>query len=152
MATTTTKYPDLLKSQFESYEKFHRVTRNSHLHYFGVPAFTVGLLGLTARWVLVAGSGDLIRLDAGLVVLGLLLVTYLALDWKLTVPFSLFGLGVYFFSRALPLPVLLALLAAGLAAQIYGHNAFEKRPPRIATNLFHFIIGPFYLFARILKY
>ncbi len=153
MATTSNpKYPELLKTQFESYEKFHRVSQNTKLHYYGVPAFTTGLIGLLARWVWVAGSGELFRFDAGLAVLGILILTYLALDWKLTVPFSLFGLGIYFFSRALPLPLLIVLAVSGLVAQIYGHNAFEKRPPRISSNLFHFVIGPFYLFARILKY
>src|SRR3954463_5170719 len=84
---------------FNDYSSHHRTRGNKILHYFGIPMIAVSLLGLLGTLVFgphgVTGS-PFLRLDAGTALIGLTLLWYLTLDWRLALPFGLMALGLYF--------------------------------------------------------
>lgn len=65
----------------------------------------MSLLGLLSQWVIFPITADgLIRLDGAILLWGLALIWYVILDWKLSVPYALATLGLYWIGRAIPVP------------------------------------------------
>lgn len=145
-----------LERHFRDYQEDHRTPGNQLCHSFGLPIVTITTLGLLSRLV-IGPSGfvvasDLVRLDAGTLLWMAGTVWYLFLDWKMAMPFSLFALGLYFLGRALPLPAAITLFLIGWGLQLMGHAVYEKRFPVLTSNINYLIIGPLWMFARLIEW
>ena len=68
------------------------------------------------------------------------------------VAFGLFALGLYFLGRALPIPALWSLFILGWIFQGIGHYHYEKKSPAFFKNLEHILIGPLWIFARLIDF
>lgn len=143
--------PPKLARYFEDYSAHHKTRGNKACHYVGVPTITLATLGLLARLQFGPELG-ILRLDGGILLWALAMLWHLTLDWKLTAPYALCTLGMYFLGRAIPVPALLVILAVGLVAQFVGHAVYEKKQPAFAKNLEHILIGPYWIFARLIGY
>lgn len=143
-----------LNRYFSDYSKFHKTPGNKATHYIGITLIVLSLLGLLSQYgnFQPLGSTSLLRLDAavGLLVLGLF--WYLWLDWKIAIPFIFVLTGMYFIGRALPSHMNWILFIAGWILQGIGHYCFEKKSPAFFKNLTHLLIGPLWIFSRIIRY
>lgn len=146
-----------LQHYFQEYQSFHQNPTNKLAHFAGVPMLILGLVGLLSY--LRFGPtflADLMALDAGLILCAIASLFYLWLDWSLGLPFSLVFLGFYICGRQLMLanawPLLGGLFLSGWILQILGHGQFEKKSPAILKNVEHFLIGPLWIFARLIGY
>jgi len=140
-----------LEIYFEDYASHHHVRGNKLLHFLGIPLIAVSLLGLLAQLPLLPAyipAGEVIRLDGGTLLLILATLWYLLLDWRLAVPFALFGAGMYFSGRAIPNQGLWGLFVVGWICQGVGHAVYEKRSPAFFHNVRHLLIGPLWIFAQ----
>ena len=139
---------------FKDYASYHRTPGNQMTHMIGIPMIVLSLLGLFGHLVIADGvtGSEVFRLDGGIIFWALTMLWYARLDWKLTLPFSLVGLGLYFVGRALPVPALWALFVGGWIVQYIGHLHYEKRSPAFYKNAEHLLIGPFWVFAKIIGY
>lgn len=156
MSTLSTPSPRL-QHYFQEYQSFHQDGRNKVVHLVGVPVLVLGLLGLLS-YLRFGPSvlGDLLALDAGFTFCIIASLFYLWLDWSLGLPFSLVFIGFYICGRQLMLlnawPLLGGMFLAGWILQIIGHSQFEKRSPAILKSVEHFLIGPLWIFARLIGY
>ena len=143
---------------FKDYEQYHRNKINKVCHYFGIPLVLFSLLGLLAQIVLWAPiNGDLateaiFRIDLGLILLMIGAVFALKIDFKLAIPFGVFTFLNYLIARHLPVSWLIAIQIIGWTFQLVGHYGYEKRSPAFFTTLSHLIIGPLWVFARMIGY
>jgi uncharacterized membrane protein YGL010W len=143
-----------MRSYFADYETYHRTSGNRACHWLGIPPIMLAVLGLFAHWVLLAPWGDaaLIRMDAGVVVLALSMLWYVKRDWRLGLPFSFVGLSFYFVGRAIPSGWLWGLFVAGWIFQTIGHAKYEKKSPAFFKSAEHLLVGPIWLFAKLVGY
>lgn len=139
---------------FADYSHHHRTVGNQVCHYFGITMITVSLLGLLSHLVIfTAGAPDAdFRLDGGTLLLILVATRYIYLDWKLGSAFTAMLLGLYFLGRSLPLPLAWGAFVLGWIIQFYGHSHYEKNRPAFTKNIEHVLIGPLWIFAKLLKY
>jgi len=94
----------------------------------------------------------IIRPDLGWALWVLAISFYLYLDWKISLPFSLIMTGMYLIGRSLPLEVLIGLQIIGWVVQYYGHIKYEKNRPAFYQNLSHMLIGPLWIFSKLIRY
>ncbi len=147
--------PKRLANYFADYASYHRTPGNKICHYLGIPMITVTLLGLLSA-IVIGGNGltgsEILRLDGGTLLLLLSTLWYLTLDWKIALPFGLFAIGMYFLGRAMPTPVLWTFFVLGWIIQFVGHYKYEKKSPAFFTNLTHVLVGPLWIFAKLIRY
>jgi uncharacterized membrane protein YGL010W len=134
---------------FSEYDGFHRTRGNEVCHFVGIPLILVSALGLFAG---LAFSEGQFRWDVGILLWALASAWYIYLDWKLGGPFALVLLGSYFLGRAIPAPALWALFVVGWIFQGIGHSVYEKKSPAFFKNFEHLLIGPFWVFSKLVKY
>ena len=91
-------------------------------------------------------------LDLGLVVMGLSLVWYFLMDWRLAIPFSFLLGSFYYLGKSLPLQVQGVGFVLGWVLQFIGHYFFEKRSPAFYKNFEHLLVGPIWIFAKWVGY
>jgi uncharacterized membrane protein YGL010W len=135
-----------LNDYFSSYNEYHQTQGNKLTHYLGIPLIVFSTLGLLAM-VSVGGWFDL-----GLVLWLASSVFYCRLDWKRGLPFALLTFGFYWFSRWVTWDVHVGLFIVGWILQGIGHYKYEKKSPAFLTNLSHLLIGPFWIFCRLLRF
>lgn len=140
-----------LASYFRDYSGYHRAHGNRVCHYFGIPFIVISLLGLLSQFVILSSS-DLFRVDGGILLIATAMLWYLVIDWKISLPFGLVLLGTYFLARTLPVPVHWILFITGWVIQYLGHGIFEKNSPAFYKNFEHILIGPLWIFAKLIKY
>ena len=135
-----------LEDYFSSYAEYHQSKGNKLTHYIGIPLIVFSSLGLLAavRWQ------D--WFDLGLIFWLVSFVFYCRLDWRRAVPFSVLTFVLYFASRRVALEIHWGLFIGGWILQGIGHYVYEKRSPAFLTNLSHLLIGPFWIFCRLLSY
>ena len=144
-----------LAQYFKDYASYHKTRGNKVTHYFGITFIVVSLLGLMSN--LVVGESGLtgsyyFRVDGGTIILILALIRYVFIDWKITIPFSLVAFGLYFLGRSIPTPINWVLFVGGWILQGIGHYVYEKKSPAFFQNLTHLLIGPLWIFARLIGY
>jgi uncharacterized membrane protein YGL010W len=143
-----------IQKLFQDYSEYHAHPMNQRLHYFGVYSIVVSVLGLLA-FATFGGSqflDQLFRPDLGSVLVVIALMFYFYMDWKLAIPFTLVLMGCYFIGRSLSVEVLITVQILGWIIQYIGHLKFEKKAPAFYKNLTHLLIGPFWLFAKLIGY
>jgi uncharacterized membrane protein YGL010W len=144
-----------LNQYFKDYAAYHKNRWNKVTHYFGITFIVVSLFGLLSQ-ITVGPEGiagyPYLRVDGGVILLFLGAVWYLFLDWKISVPFILVIGGLYFLGRALSTPLNWVFFTTGWVLQGIGHYVFEKKSPAFFKNLTHVLIGPLWIFARLVGY
>lgn len=148
-----------LSAYFKDYGSYHRTEGNKLCHFIGIPMIMVALLGLLAQLSLgPVGGGisildpDYFRYDGGTALILLATLWYLYLDWRIAFPFSFVALGFYFIAQALPVAGLWIFFVVGWIFQLVGHSVYEKNRPAFLKNFEHLLIGPLWIFARLVKY
>ena len=134
-----------ISDYFRDYAGYHQTRGNRITHWVGIPCIVTSLLGLLSHLGTPTVNGGL-----ALWLLGTL--WYLKLDWKIGAPFSLVTLGAYLVGTVIPLPWLLALFVGGWIVQLLGHSYFEKNRPALLTNFRHTLVGPLWLFSKLIRY
>lgn len=115
----------------------------------------ISVLAFASHWVWLTGPWtdlpfSLLQLDFAAPILILATIWYCVLDWKLGLSFFLVLAACYWVGRALPLSVTWAFFIVGWILQLLGHSIFEKKSPAFAKNIEHLLIGPFWVFVKIL--
>lgn len=144
-----------LKRLFDDYASYHRTAGNKAMHMLGIPLIMMTLLGLLSTWVIPLPGIDreaLFRLDGGILLWIIGVVYYSRVDWKIGGPFSLVALGIYFAGRSIPWAGLWTLQVLGWVFQAIGHAVYEKKAPAFLKNIQHVLIGPLWIFARLVGY
>lgn len=146
--------PQRLNRYFADYGSFHETRGNRVCHYFGVTSILATSLGLLSHLIITSGTLPALsyRIDGGTVAIAVALIWYFVLDWRLALPFAFTLSGLYFLSRALPLPWLWTLFILGWVIQFVGHYVYEKKSPAFYKNLEHLLIGPLWIFAKTVRY
>jgi len=155
LKTTPTLVSPRLAKFFDDYSSYHKTQGNKISHFIGIPFIVASLLGLLSNLSLSPPGWDFspyLRLDGGTTLIALALIFYLYLDWKITVPFSLFVGGLYFLGRAIPTPINWGLFVIGWILQGIGHAVFEKNSPAFFKNFTHLLIGPLWIFSKLVGY
>jgi uncharacterized membrane protein YGL010W len=134
-----------LKNKFEDYASYHTSRMNRITHYIGIPLIAFSLVGLFAQV-------QLGFMDLGWVLCGIAFVFYYSADKNLALLFFPILLIFYYFSHGLPLNVLIAMQAAGWVSQYIGHLAFEKKSPAFYKNIEHLLVGPVWIFSKLIRY
>jgi uncharacterized membrane protein YGL010W len=141
-----------LGQKFADYSSYHRTGGNQVCHMIGIPLIVVTVFGLLSH--LVPGGGltglEWFRVDGGTILWALASVWYVRAEWRLGLPFAWVTLGLYFVGRALPIPALWTLFVLGWIAQYFGHYHFERRSPAFYKNAEHLLVGPLWVFAKVL--
>ena len=141
-----------LEDQMSFYAAYHQDARNKATHFVGVPLIAFSLM-IPLGWLRAEVGG--IALSAALVVTGVLLLYYLALDIALGLAMAaVFGLMLLAAEPLSQAPFtaslgwFLALFVGGWALQLWGH-VFEGRKPALVDNLFQVFVAPIFLAAEV---
>lgn len=149
--------PSLAK-YFKDYSSFHKTKGNRITHYFGIPMIVMSLFGLLSLWdapnalIEAYWSSPFLHLDGGTIVILLGMIWYAFLDWKISGAFIFVLMGFYFLGRAIPTPMNLGLFVLGWILQGIGHAVFEKKSPAFLKNIEHLLIGPLWIFCKLVGY
>lgn len=145
-----------LASRFNDYQEYHRTQGNVVSHYIGIPLIVVSLLGLLSlvRFGGASLQDSLVRPDLGWILLFVGIGFYFYLDWKIALPFSLVIIGCYLIGRSLngSVAVLVAMQVVGWISQYVGHLKYEKKSPAFYKNITHTLIGPLWIFSKLIRY
>lgn len=145
-----------LSSRFSEYREFHTTPGNVMTHYVGIPLIATSLLGLLS--MVTFGNeqfqANLVRPDLGWTMWVFAFGYYLWLDWKIALPFSLVMTGMYLIGRSLSvhIEVLIGMQIVGWVVQYYGHIKYEKNSPAFYKNFSHTLIGPLWIFSKLIRY
>jgi uncharacterized membrane protein YGL010W len=141
-----------LEDQMSFYAAYHQDARNKATHFVGVPLIAFSLL-IPLGWLRVEFGG--FAISAALVVTGVLLLYYLALDIPLGLAmcavFALMLWGAEPLSQAAlgaSAAWFLVLFVGGWALQLWGH-VYEGRKPALVDNLFQVFVAPIFLAAEV---
>ena len=141
-----------LKLYFEDYSNYHRSLGNQITHGIGIPLIIVGLFGLLSQWVIFPGFSVYLQLDGGSLLWFLGGLWYLRLDFRLGASFWVLLAGFYFVGRAFPFSLNLSLFLLGWVFQGVGHAVFEKNSPAFFKTLVHLLIGPLWIFCKVIDF
>ncbi len=143
-----------LSAYFNEYAEFHKTKGNQATHMVGIPCIVISLLGLLS--LVTFGNEELktwiIRPDLGMVLFLLGSIFYFSVDWKIAMAFTFVLFGMYLLGRSLPVSALLGLQIGGWIVQYIGHLKYEKKSPAFYQNLRHLLIGPLWVFSKIVGY
>ena len=148
---TSPKVKPRLAAYFKDYAGYHRTLGNELCHYVGIPLIVLAILGLFGQLTLGIEVSPMVRLDVGILAWLAAAVWYVILDWRVGVSFSLVLLGFYFLGRVYSPPWLWGFFILGWTFQLVGHYRYEHKSPAFMKNIEHLLIGPLWVFARILR-
>jgi uncharacterized membrane protein YGL010W len=132
-----------LKAYFDDYAGSHATRGNQLTHMAGIPLIMWSLLGLLDAVALGPVTGGQLLLAGAI-------VWYLTLDLVLAIGFAVIGALCYFTAREVPHSWLWAAFVAGWILQGIGHYVYEKKSPAFFQNLKHLLIGPLWIFAKLI--
>ncbi len=133
-----------LEAQFTEYDSYHRHPMNERLHYVGVPMIMLAILGFFSF----LSISD--PMDGGFLLWLAAAAYYVVWGRQLGVMFSGLSFLIYLGARELPLSTLVAAFVVGWIIQGVGHARYERNRPAFLKNLEHLLIGPLWLFSRLL--
>jgi uncharacterized membrane protein YGL010W len=139
-----------LKYWFNEYLKDHTTEGNIKAHYIGLPTVTISLLGLLDIWIQIPLENT--NIGGGLILLIIALAWYIVLDTKLAALIVIPIGALYFLSTKMSLQAHIAVQVIGWLFQLFGHYKFEGKSPAFFKSLPQLLIGPFFMFAKIINY
>lgn len=134
-----------LEYYFIDYTRYHASFGNEVCHYVGVPLIFATSLGLLSKVPIGLDN------DGGQVAVLLVSLFYLIVDWRLGLLFFPVVYLLRKFSKRLTTERLAILLGIGWIIQLIGHYYFEGKSPAFFQNIKHLLIGPIWVFARVLQ-
>jgi uncharacterized membrane protein YGL010W len=143
---------------FKDYEQVHRTRGNKLTHYFGIPLVLLSLLGLLSHVTLLSIPAFTfyqpfaVSFNLALILLGVGSAFAFRADWKLAIPFTLFNVLGYLIFKDVPIATLIILQTLGWLLQLWGHYYYEKKSPAFFKSIEHTIVGPLWIFARLIRY
>jgi uncharacterized membrane protein YGL010W len=138
---------------FKDYEQYHRTPGNKKTHILGIPGVLFSLVGLLSHVVIWTPSeGSLLPIDLGVILVLAGALFALRVDWKVGIPFALYGYLNYLLARHLSLSVLGAIQIASWVLQFFGHFYYEKKNPAFLTSIEHLFVGPLWIFSWMIGY
>jgi len=148
---------------FSEYDAFHQDPRNKLTHYVGIPAIMIGLLGLLNRGGLYtftrpesvtqyfSSSGHTWTFTLAHALWIFAFFFYLRVDLLWGFVFSFMTFSMLWLGQELGLTSNIALFVGGWILQLIGHYRYEKKAPAFLQNLTHLLVGPIWIFYKILK-
>jgi uncharacterized membrane protein YGL010W len=133
-----------IRGLFGDYAAYHQTKGNKWFHRFGIPMIMLSLLGLLARvpvWR---------QVTAGIVLIAIAEVIYLALDVRLGILMLIASGLFYAIGAPIPLSVNVAIFIAGWIFQFIGHSVYEHRQPAFLKNALHLLVGPLWILNDLL--
>lgn len=134
-----------LKSKFHEYATYHTKKENQKTHYVGIPLIATSLLGLLSMIKIGPFDGGLLFALMGV-------IYYFNLDKKLTGLFLFALIPMYLIGTQLNLTTIVLMQIVGWIAQMIGHYVYEKKSPAFYKNIEHTLIGPFWIFSKLIGY
>jgi uncharacterized membrane protein YGL010W len=141
-----------LEQQMAVYSAYHQDARNRATHFIGVPLIVLSLF-IALAWLRLDLGG--VGISAGMILAGLLLAYYLALDIAFGLAMvAIFAVLLWAGERIAALGSatgwrwFAVLFVGGWILQLVGH-VFEGRRPALAENLFQIFIAPIFLCAEV---
>lgn len=150
MEMTTTNKLTNLKYWFREYTKDHTTQGNIRTHYVGIPTVTISLLGLLDHWISAPLAGGIIGGGAFLLVIAV--AWYFILDKKLATLILPALIAIYALSTIISFEGHIVLQVIGWFFQLLGHYKFEGRSPSFFKSLPQMLIGPLFIYAKVIKY
>jgi uncharacterized membrane protein YGL010W len=139
-----------IKPLLNDYLKYHKHPQNVKLHYFGIPAVIISLLGLLMEAYYFEINhyyfhpGDLLLIFS--------FIWWFRLDYKLSIMIITPVILAYQIASSIGFYANLALFIIGWIIQLYGHYKYEKQSPAFFSNIKQLILGPFFIFAKAINY
>lgn len=135
---------DKLKNKFDDYANYHRHPKNCYSHYVGIPLIAISSLGFIS----------LIHPLVLYVVVLMTILFYVAQDKKWGLLFSPVVLlmafaGAYLSNHSVY--ILVGMQIIGWISQYIGHLIYEKKSPAFYKNSEHLLIGPIWIFSKLVK-
>lgn len=148
MAGTVTKR---LSAYFQEYESYHRTFGNKLTHYIAIPMIMLAILGLLSM-VKITGSANTGGINLGLILIVIAGLWIAYLDFRVGLSMSTIFLAFYIGSLFMSWQLHIGLFVIGWVVQLGGHFFFEHNRPAFVKNFEHLIIGPTWMFARLLHF
>jgi uncharacterized membrane protein YGL010W len=137
-----------LEEQMATYSAYHQDARNRATHFAGVPIIILALF-IPLAWLRIE------PVSAGMVLAGVLVLYYLALDVALGLGMLVvFGVLLWAGERIAALGAVqgwawfAVLFVGGWILQLVGH-VYEGRRPALVDNLFQIFVAPIFLCAEV---
>ncbi len=134
-----------LKLKFEDYSLFHLNAKNRLTHYLGIPLIALSLIGLLSKI-------SFQSINLGQILCLFAFIFYFKLDKKIAVLFSIILILFYAIGLYLTIPQIILFQMSGWVLQFIGHLVYEKKSPAFLKNLEHVLIGPLWIFAKLIRY
>lgn len=134
-----------LKLKFNDYALHHAHPKNRMTHYLGIPLITASTLGLFSLI-------KLGHIDGGFLLALSAMAFYFFLDKRIAFYFMIPIAALYYIGVKSSISVLIAFQVVGWITQYIGHYVYEKKSPAFYKNLQHILIGPLWIFAKIIRY
>lgn len=149
MEATVNKFNNV-QYWFREYLKDHATAGCVKTHYIGVPTVTISLLGMLDHWINIPYANAAI--GGGLILLVLSFLWYVVLDKKLALLIAPALVATYYLSTLISFEAHIGLHIFGWVFQLVGHYKYEGRSPAFFKSLPQLLIGPFFIFAKAIKY
>jgi uncharacterized membrane protein YGL010W len=148
----------ILENYFRDYAQYHRTKGNQLTHLIGIPMIVIAALSWLSRvwivrpedWMTAGAPLSLIRWDLGVATILVVSAWYIFLNWRMGAPFTLILYGLYWLGRPLPNLVVWAFFVGGWIFQLVGHYVYEKKSPAFLKNVTQLLIGPYWIFAKLI--
>ncbi len=144
----------LFQRQLTDYVEYHRDPWNSVMHVFGIVFLFLGAVLPLSSWHIHAfGTEISIAVILALPVLTYWLLLDLALGTGVLVGaillLSVATIIVNYVSASAMWSMFAVLIVVGVAAQVVGHQVFERRQPSLVDNPTHLLLGPMFVMAKL---
>jgi uncharacterized membrane protein YGL010W len=150
----------ILENYFRDYAQYHRTKGNQRTHLLGIPMIVIAVLSWLSRvwiirpeeWMTAGVPLSLIRWDLGIAALIIVSAWYTILNWRLGASFFLVLFGMYWIGRTLPNLLVWIFFVGGWILQLVGHYVYEKKSPAFLKNITQLLIGPIWIFAKLVGF
>ena len=137
-----------LVSRVEHYAQSHRAPVNKLLHYVGIPAITIAMMGLLARLSFPWDSTHSVWHPNGAwIAIFIAGAWYMWLDLRIGSITTVGLVTCYLIGANSSIMALLALAVVGIAAHLIGHRYFEGKPPALLSHPIAVLEAPLWFFA-----
>jgi uncharacterized membrane protein YGL010W len=143
--------PKRIYALLSDYRSYHRAPGNVVCHAAGITLILLGTLSMLGA-IRLGTLGSVAPLTAAEVVVGIVILVYLAFDVPLGLAMGIELVALDLLARAIgDWRLGFAAFAVGWVFQGIGHAVFEKNKPAFLKNIVHLLVGPVFLVNEVLK-